>query len=85
MCFSYQFNNHIKIRYSIKQDKSNDSKSHCEVQIYTQMNIMYLNFIKENKFSINIISNLDHILKNIIQTDNLVSSLGKITQYLYLF
>ena len=78
---TYNFNNHIKLYYNIKQEQSKEVSVHYEVHIYSEMPDFYKNYITDAKnLNINqiqgILERRDKKLSEIFKRDLFMASLG---------
>lgn len=80
---SYDFNNHIKLFYNIKKERSTEMSYHFEVRLYSEIPEVYKTYISDPKNSSisqiqGIIAKRDKKLDEIIAKDLLTVSIGKV-------
>lgn len=86
---TYNFNNHIKLYYNIKEEKSTELSVHYEVRLYSEMAEFYKNYITDSKNSSisqiqGILERRDIKLNDIVQKDLFMVSLGLFNSFLKL-
>jgi len=84
---SYNFNNHIKLFYNIKLERTQEFSSHIEIRIYSEMPDFYYKFISnKNANSIQtqgLLDRRDQSLDEIIKKDLLSSALDTLFSVKY--
>lgn len=80
---SYGFNNHIKLFYNIKRERSKEFSYHYEVRLSSEMPEIYRNYLTDPKNSNvvqiqGILTKLDMKLNDIIKKDLLIVSIDRL-------